>query len=61
VAEKSEQDHASRGGQSDKDAAGQKGVSREQVGSDKEHDPNNFANDRERAGRKGSQESHKRD
>lgn len=34
------------------------------VGSGKEHDANNFANDRERAaaaGRKGGHESHKRD
>jgi uncharacterized protein len=49
---------------SDKDASGQKGVSQEQVGSGKEHDPNNFANDPERAraaGRKGGHESHKRD
>jgi len=41
----------------DKDASGQKGVSQEQVGSGKESDPNNFANDRERAaaaGRKGA-------
>lgn len=61
MATKSEHaDHA----QSDKDAAGQKGVSQEQVGSGKEHDPNNFANNPERAraaGRKGGQESHKRD
>ena len=45
-------------------ASGQKGVSQEQVGSGKENDPNNFANDRERAaaaGRKGGHESHKRD
>ena len=44
--------------------SGQKGVSQEQVGSGKEHDPNNFANDPERAraaGRKGGHESHKRD
>jgi general stress protein YciG len=49
---------------SSKDASGQKGVSQEQVGSGKEKDPNNFANDRERAaaaGRKGGHESHKRD
>jgi uncharacterized protein len=47
-----------------KEAPGQKGVSQKQVGSGKEHDPDNFANDRERvaaAGRKGGQESHKRD
>ena len=56
-------EHASDA-KSDKDAAGQKGVSQEQVGSGKEHDPNNFANDPERAraaGRKGGHESHKRD
>jgi general stress protein YciG len=56
--------HSSQGGQQDKDASGQKGVSQEQVGSGKENDPNNFANDRERAsaaGRKGGHESHKRD
>ena len=49
---------------SDKDAAGQKGVSQEQVGSGKQHDPNNFANNPERAraaGRKSGHESHKRD
>jgi len=49
--------HSSQGG--DK-ASGQKGVSQEQVGSGKENDPNNFANDRGRAaaaGRKGGQES----
>jgi general stress protein YciG len=43
---------------------GQKGVSQEQVGSGKEHDPNNFANDPARAaaaGRKGGQHSHDRD
>jgi general stress protein YciG len=37
-------------------AAGQKGVSQEKVGSGKKNDPNNFANDHERAaaaGRKG--------
>ena len=56
--------HASHSGRSDKDASGQKGVSQEQVGSGKEKDPNNFANDRDRAaaaGRKGGHESHKRD
>ena len=45
-------------------AEGQKGVTQEQVGSGKENDPNNFANNRERAadaGRKGGHESHKRD
>lgn len=47
---------------SDKDAAGQKGVTQEQVGSGKKNDPNNFANSPERAaaaGRKGGHESHK--
>jgi general stress protein YciG len=37
-------------------AEGQKGVGQDQVGSGKKNDPNNFANDRERAaaaGRKG--------
>jgi len=49
---------------SDKEASGQKGVTQEQVGSGKEHDPNNFANNPDRAaaaGRKGGHESHKRD
>jgi general stress protein YciG len=43
---------------------GEKGVSQETVGSGKQHDPNNFANDRARAaeaGRKGGQHSHKKD
>jgi len=56
--------HASRDGKSDKSASGQKGVSQEQVGSGKEHDPNNFANNPDRAsaaGRKGGHESHKGD
>ena len=56
-------EHQSHGGQSD-EASGQKGVSQQQVGSGKVSDPNNFANDRERAsaaGRKGGHESHKRD
>lgn len=47
----------------DKKAEGQKGVSQEQVGSGKDKDPNNFANDPERAsaaGRKGGHQSHKR-
>jgi general stress protein YciG len=47
----------------DKKAAGQKGVSQDQVGSGKDKDPNNFANDPERAsaaGRKGGHQSHKR-
>jgi uncharacterized protein len=45
-------------------AGGQKGVIQEQVGSGKDKDPNNFADDPERAaeaGRKGGHESHKRD
>jgi general stress protein YciG len=45
-------------------AEGKKGVSQETVGSGKERDPNNFANDPARAaeaGRKGSQSSHKND
>jgi general stress protein YciG len=49
---------------SDKEASGQKGVTQEQVGSGKEHDPNNFANNPERAsaaGRKGGHQSHKND
>ncbi len=41
-----------------KSAAGQKGVSQEQVGSGKEHDPNNFANDRERASAAGKKGGH---
>ena len=56
-------EHADKA-QSEKGASGQKGVSQEQVGSGKEHDPNNFANDPERAraaGRKGGHESHKRE
>ena len=56
--------HRSHGQGEDKDASGHKGVTQEQVGSGKENDPNNFANDRERAaaaGRKGGHESHKRD
>jgi len=55
---------AAQGGRSENDASGQKGVSQEQVGSGKENDPNNFANDRDRAaaaGRKGGHESHKQD
>jgi hypothetical protein len=62
------QQHLPKREQSDpgtsKRAEGQKGVSQEQVGSGKEHDPNNFANDRERAaaaGKKGGQHSHDRD
>ena len=44
-----------------KSAAGEKGVTQEQVGSGKEHDPNNFANDKARAsaaGKKGGHSSH---
>jgi general stress protein YciG len=49
---------------SEKKMEGQKGVTQEEVGSGKEHDPNNFANNPERAsaaGRKGGHESHKND
>jgi general stress protein YciG len=49
---------------SEDEAKGEKGVTQEQVGSGKDNDPNNFANNPERAaaaGRKGGQESHKRD
>jgi general stress protein YciG len=45
-------------------AQGKKGVSQETVGSGKERDPNNFANDPARAaeaGRKGGHSSHKND
>jgi general stress protein YciG len=45
-------------------AEGKKGVTQEQVGSGKEHDPNNFANNPERAsaaGHKGGKHSHDRD
>jgi general stress protein YciG len=45
-------------------AEGQKDVTQEQVGGGKDKDPNNFANNPERAaaaGRKGGHESHKRD
>ena len=45
-------------------ASGKKGVTQEQVGSGKEKDPNNFANNPERAaeaGRNGGQQSHKND
>ena len=55
---KHESDH---GKSAEKSAAGQKGVSQEQVGSGKAHDPNNFANDKERAsaaGKKGGNSSH---
>jgi uncharacterized protein len=53
-------EHSSSGGKVD----GQKGVTQEQVGSGKEKDPNNFANNPERAaaaGRKGGHESRKGD
>jgi general stress protein YciG len=56
------QEHSSRS--DDKAASGQKDVSQEQVGSGKKSDPNNFANDPERAaaaGRKGGHQSHKGD
>lgn len=55
---KTEQSH------SKDEAAGQKGVTQEQVGSGKNKDPNNFAKNPERAsaaGRKGGHDSHKRD
>jgi general stress protein YciG len=42
-------------------AAGRKGVSQEQIGAGKKEDPNNFANDKERAsaaGKKGGRSSH---
>ncbi|MBW4024888.1 MAG: stress-induced protein [Proteobacteria bacterium] len=55
--------HESHGKQQGK-AAGEKGVTQEQVGSGKDKDPNNFANDHERAaaaGRKGGHSSHKND
>jgi general stress protein YciG len=45
-------------------ADGKKGVTREQVGGGKDDDPNNFANNPDRAaaaGRKGGEHSHKRD
>jgi general stress protein YciG len=64
MAGKSEHGLGAHDGPSDKDASGHMGVSQEQVGSGKENDPNNFANDRDRAaaaGRKGGHESHKRD
>ena len=58
----SKQEHSS--GSGEKAASGKKDVTQEQVGSGKKSDPNNFANDPERAsaaGRKGGHESHKRD
>ena len=64
--EHKQKDHTAsqRAGDAGSAAAGQKGVSQEQVGSGKEHDPNNFANDPARAaaaGRKGGRHSHDRD
>lgn len=56
--------HDSKDSQDDKhgkSAAGEKGVSQDQVGSGKKNDPNNFAHDRERAsaaGKKGGHSSH---
>ncbi len=47
----------------DASSSGQKGVTQEQVGSGKESDPNNFANNPDRAkaaGHKGGQHSHDR-
>ena len=52
---------AEHGKHDTKSAAGEKGVSQEQVGSGKENDPNNFANNKERAsaaGKKGGHSSH---
>jgi general stress protein YciG len=49
---------------SENNAKGQKGVTQEEVGSGKNKDPNNFANNPERAaaaGRKGGHQSHKGD
>lgn len=51
----------SKHGKQHASAEGQKGVSQAQVGSGKEHDPNNFANNRERAsaaGKEGGRKSH---
>lgn len=50
-----------KGGGSHASAAGEKGVTQAQVGSGKEKDPNNFANDPRRAsaaGKKGGHNSH---
>jgi general stress protein YciG len=55
---------ASKAEHSESEAKGERGVTQEQVGSGKDKDPNNFANNPDRAaaaGRKGGQESHKRD
>jgi general stress protein YciG len=52
-----------QGSGSDK-ATGEKGVTPEQVGGGKDKDPNNFANNPERAaaaGQKGGKQSHKND
>jgi hypothetical protein len=49
---------------SEQSPSGEEGVTQEQVGSGKDKDPNNFANNPGRgaeAGRKGEHESHKRD
>jgi general stress protein YciG len=51
-------DEAKDGGRKEHDAHGTKGVSQETVGAGKAKDPNNFANDPERAreaGRKGGE------
>jgi general stress protein YciG len=58
----SKQEHSAQS--EDKEAAGQKDVTQEEVGSGKGKDPNNFANNPERAaaaGRKGGHNSHKQD
>ncbi len=55
---------ATKSEQSASEDKAKKGVTQEQVGSGKDKDPNNFANNPERAaaaGRKGGHESHKRD
>nr|WP_294552803.1 KGG domain-containing protein [uncultured Rhodopila sp.] len=58
-------DRQKRSSASDEDkAAGQKGVTQEQVGSGKERDPNSFVDNPERAaeaGRKGGKQSHQHD
>jgi general stress protein YciG len=54
-------DETAHGKHDSKSAEGEKGVTQEQVGSGKENDPNNFANDKERAsaaGKKGGHSSH---
>ncbi len=58
MASKSETGHKSETGKS---GEGKKGVSQETVASGKDKDPNNFANDKERAsaaGKKGGHSSH---